>query len=439
MIFFYKAIKAKYPDIQIVTTSGPGPDGQWFDLAWNKFKTGTPADVVDEHYYRPPQWFLRNTERYDKYDRNGPKVFAGEYAAHHPNRKNDLSAALAEAAFMTGLERNSDVVVMSSYAPLFARSDSTQWAPDLIWFDKTKVYGTPSYYVQKLFSTYRGTTYLKNELKDMRDKVQKPGGRIGLCTWLTTAEFKDVEVTRSDEVLFSSLEPADWLVTGGKWEFNNGSCVQLDEQMEGAICLAGDPGWSDYTLSLKARKISGREGFIIIFRRDQSDKGVQWNLGGWSNTKHAVQIVEGDSSSIVTEVPGSIETDRWYDIQIILKGENIRCLLDGEEIYSVGIPKISMNRVYASCCRDEQEKTVYIKSVNPTPDPVALQVHLKGNSEFESDASAIILTGVGPTAENTLNRPKNVYPAEVVLNGIEKDFTYTLKPYSVVFFEMKQK
>lgn len=434
---FYKAIKAKYPDIQIVTTSGPGSDGQWYDLAWGKFKSGTPADIVDEHYYRPPQWFLQNTERYDSYDRKGPKVFAGEYAAHHPDRKNDLSAALAEAAFMTGLERNSDVVVMASYAPLFARTDSTQWAPDLIWFNKTTVYGTPSYYVQKLFSTRRGSTYLKNELNDLRNGYQEPGGRIGLCTWQTTAEFKDVKITRDGEVLFSSLNPQDWKALNGQWEFRNGSCVQSDERVQGAVCLAGDPDWSNYTLSLKARKISGREGFIIIFRRDQSDNAVQLNLGGWGNTKHAIQRINGSDSSIVTEAPGSIEQDRWYDIQIVLKGETVRCLLDGKEICTVSVPNLSVNRVYASCTRDEQTQTTYIKTVNPASEAAVLQVHLKGNGSLGSNVLATILTGDEPDMENSLTQPKNICPETVVLGNTGKDFTYVLKPYSVVFFEIK--
>ncbi len=436
---FYKAIKAKYPDIQIITTSGPGSDGKWFDLAWGKFRTGTPAEIVDEHYYRPPQWFLQNTDRYDNYDRNGPKVFAGEFAAHHPNRKNDLSAALAEAAFMTGLDRNSDVVVMASYAPLFARIDFTQWAPDLIWFDETQVYGTPSYYVQKLFSNYRGTTCLKNELNDTQNETHKASGRIGLCTWQTAAEFKDVKVAHADNVLFSSLKPEDWQAGNGKWQFDNGSCVQQDEQMQGAVCLAGDPGWSDYTLSLKARKISGEEGFIIIFRRDTSDNGVQFNLGGWGNTKHAIQKTEGPGTVIVTESPGSIEKDRWYDIQIALEGEYIRCLLDGQQVFSLNVPILSTDRVYASSSRDEQTKTIYIKAVNPTAESVALQVHLKGKIQVESNASVIVLTGLAGDAENTPEQPRNVYPATSIIDGIANDFDYVLKPYSLNLFQIKEK
>jgi alpha-L-arabinofuranosidase len=150
------ALKAKHPEIQFVTGAGPGVDDGFWKLAWDKFMNGTPADIIDEHYYRPPQWFLENATRYDAQERRGPKVFAGEFAAHDgPQHRPTLRAAVAEAAFMTGLLRNSDLVAMSSYAPLFAKAGASQWAPDLIWFDNTRVYGTPSYYVQALYSRNR--------------------------------------------------------------------------------------------------------------------------------------------------------------------------------------------------------------------------------------------------------------------------------------------
>ena len=153
---FQAALKAKYPAVNLVTTAGPSVDEAHWKFAWGKFKNGTSADIVDEHYYRPPQWFLDNATRYDAQDRSGPKVFAGEYAAHDPRgKRNTLRAAIAEAAFMTGLVRNSDVVALSSYAPLFAKAGAIQWTPDLIWFDNTRVYGSPSYYVQSLFARNR--------------------------------------------------------------------------------------------------------------------------------------------------------------------------------------------------------------------------------------------------------------------------------------------
>jgi alpha-L-arabinofuranosidase len=158
---FQSALKEKHPEIQLVTTAGPGVDDGSWKLAWDKFRNGTPADIVDEHYYRPPQWFLENARRYDTQDRKGPRVFAGEFAAHDgEQRRASLRAAIAEAAFMTGLVRNSDLVAMSSYAPLFAKAGASQWAPDLIWFDNIHVYGTPSYYVQALYGRNRADLVL---------------------------------------------------------------------------------------------------------------------------------------------------------------------------------------------------------------------------------------------------------------------------------------
>lgn len=158
---FEKAIQQKYPFIKLVAAAGPSPDGPRFDYAWKEFKQLNAA-LIDEHYYQSPDWFFKNANRYDNYDRKGPKVFAGEYAAHGKEdpaaeSRNTWLSALAEAAFMTGLERNADVVQMSSYAPLLAHVDAWQWRPDLIWFNNFEAVATPNYYVQQLFSTNRGT------------------------------------------------------------------------------------------------------------------------------------------------------------------------------------------------------------------------------------------------------------------------------------------
>jgi alpha-L-arabinofuranosidase len=159
---FEKAILSKYPSIKIVSGSGPYAEGEYFNYAWKELKQLQPA-LIDEHYYKPPAWFFNNAGRYDTYERTGPRIFAGEYAAHVKGNPadgegmNDWEAALAEAAFMTGLERNADIVQMCSYAPLFAHVDAWQWRPDLIWFDNLNTVATPNYYVQKLFSTNKGT------------------------------------------------------------------------------------------------------------------------------------------------------------------------------------------------------------------------------------------------------------------------------------------
>ncbi len=163
-VVFAKAIKAKYPEIKIISGTGPSPDGKDFEYAAKELKK-LNAEIVDEHYYANPEWFLKNATRYDNYDRNSYKIFAGEYAAQSkfttsPDNQNNWRCALAEAAFMTGLERNADVVNLCSYAPLLAHVEGWQWTPDLIWFDNLKSFGTTNYYVQKMYSNNKGTQVL---------------------------------------------------------------------------------------------------------------------------------------------------------------------------------------------------------------------------------------------------------------------------------------
>ncbi len=155
---FVQVLRATHPEIQIIGSSGPSADGMKFDYLWPEMKK-LKVDFVDEHYYKSPEWFFGNATRYDKYDRKGPKVFAGEYAAHDAptGKANNFKSALAEACFMTGLERNADVVRLATYAPLFAHVDAWQWNPDLIWFDNLRSVKTPNWYVQRLYSQYKGT------------------------------------------------------------------------------------------------------------------------------------------------------------------------------------------------------------------------------------------------------------------------------------------
>jgi alpha-L-arabinofuranosidase len=158
---FAARLKAEHPEIKLVVAAGPFPSGEPFESMWTTWRA-LHADIVDEHYYMSPDWFLTNTNRYDNYDRSGPKVFAGEYAAQtvqstSADNKNNWLAAITEAAFMTGLERNGDVVQMASYAPLMAHVDAWQWKPDEIWFDNLRSYGTPDYYVQRVFASNTGT------------------------------------------------------------------------------------------------------------------------------------------------------------------------------------------------------------------------------------------------------------------------------------------
>lgn len=205
---FEKAILAKYPSIKIVSGAGPYAEGEYFNYAWKELKQLQPA-LIDEHYYKPPAWFFNNASRYDNYERTGPKIFAGEYAAHSKDNpeaesRNNWESALAEAAFMTGLERNADIVQMCSYAPLFAHVDAWQWRPDLIWFDNLSTVATPNYYVQKLFSVNKGTDVVKvledNKVVAGKDSlyassvIDKRGGELIIKLVNSSSSKQEIEL-----------------------------------------------------------------------------------------------------------------------------------------------------------------------------------------------------------------------------------------------------
>ena len=233
---FTKAIKDKYPSIVIVSSVGPFPDGELFDYAAKELKE-LNADIVDEHYYRNPEWFLENSNRYDNYDRKGPKIFAGEYAAQSvatvsPDNKNNWKCAMSEAAFMTGLERNADMIYMASYAPLFAHAEGWQWTPDLIWFDNLRSYGTPNYYVQKLFANNKGTHALS--ILSGTEKLNGKNGLYASAVWdKNTKEIIVKVVNASDKAQTTDIQ----LSTGKKVSSNGGLLILKSENLDGVNSL----------------------------------------------------------------------------------------------------------------------------------------------------------------------------------------------------------
>jgi len=207
---FATVLKQRHPEIQLISSAGPSPADDRFNFAWPKLRE-LHADIVDEHCYDAPAWFFLNTHRYDNYDRRGPKVFMGEYAAQSvatvsPKNRNNLECALAEAAYMTGLERNADVVRMASYAPLFAHADGWQWTPDLIWCDNLRIYGTPNYYVQQLFSRNRGDIVLPTQTEFGESaSAHSNGGTAAVIPGLFATASQDEKV---HEIILKIVNPA---------------------------------------------------------------------------------------------------------------------------------------------------------------------------------------------------------------------------------------
>lgn len=386
---FAKVLKERHPEIQLVSGSGPAPADERYEFLWPRLRE-LKADIVDEHCYANPIWFLSNADRYDDFDRNGPKVFFGEYAAQSDKivsveNRNNWECALSEAAFLTGVERNADVVRMASYAPLFAHADAWQWTPDLIWVDNLRTLRTANYLVQQQFMHHRGDVVLPVELTGDPAPLAATGG-VRLATYSGSAEFRDIVVTAGGRTLFRQATAK----TGDRF---------------------GDGSWADYTLSLQARKTGGREGFIIAVRELQPNTRVQWNLGGWNNTRHGIQSTLGAQESLIAQVPGHVEGGRWYDVKIALSGPRLDCFLDGELVQSVQVPLPRTEGVFASAVRDEKAGEAILKVANVHPTPTTADIVLDGAGNVANQATVTTLQGA-LLDMNTFAEPMKIAPVE---------------------------
>lgn len=420
------AIHARYPDIQFIMTT---------DLGRRPYPQTPRPDIIDEHYYESPESFMRRADQYDKYNRKGPKIFIGEYAVTQNAGKGNLRAAIGEAAFMTGMERNSDIVKMASYAPLFVNLNHRAWNPDLINFDSSRWYGIPSYYVQKMFSDNRGDVTLPVSVETPLAAVPVSKGRIGVGTWNTAAEFRDVRVTAPDgTVLFNSdfsTNADGWklLGDGAEWSVHDHALVQKAER-EFIRALAGDKSWTDYTLTLKARKISGREGFLVLFHIVGDEDRTWWNIGGWNNKQNAVE-----SGTTLDGKPGRIETGRWYDIRIQVSGDRVKCYLDGSLIHDINYHQSgNIKALYACASRDEKSGDVIVKVVNASANPLETQIDLSGAKNLAGTATGLVLTSDEPSDENSIDEPTKISPkAETIsLTGANLTRTFPGNSFTVL-------
>jgi len=410
-VLLVKAIRAKYPEMQLIATSS---------LQDGSHPRNPRPDIVDEHYYESPESFMKRATQYDSYDRNGPKIFIGEYAVTQNAGLGHLRAALGEAAFMTGMERNSDVVVLASYAPLFVNMNHRAWNPDLINFDSSHWYGLPSYYVQQMFAENRGDMTLPVQVVSPMADPAVDKGKIGVGTWNTQAEFKDAKVTALDgTVLFASDFSSGtngWQMLGdGKWDVDDGA---LRQNADGTFirALAGDRNWTNYTYTIKARKLGGAEGFLILFRINGKEDRTWWNIGGWVNTQNAVEI-----GSTLDPKPAHIETGRWYDIRVEVKDKNVKCYLDGQLIHDVSYNGAGqVTSLYASAAKEEKSGDIILKVVNANLGPLETELDLTGAKNLTGNGNAIVLTSDEPTDENSLYEPTKVSPKTK-----EVDFTGT--------------
>jgi len=396
---FVKAIHEKYPDIRLIANEWAGSHPQ-----------DPMPEIVDEHYYNNPEWFIWNANKYDSYDRNGPKIFIGEYAVTSNTGNGNLRGAIGEAAWTTGMERNSDVVIMGSYAPLFCNANHKAWPVNLINFDSYRWYGLPSYYVQQMFAENQGTVSLPVKIENSPElEAPYSAGCIGLGTWNNTAEFKDVKVISPEgTILFTSdfsKNIDEWRKTGmGEWSVYD-SILRQSAIAPHVTAFVGDTTWTDYTITLKARKLSGENGFQIYFHNRNNRERLRWDLGGWGNSVHYLEI--GMSSE---SMKGEIEPGRWYDVKIEIRGNTVKGYLDCVLVQEVADTRANVNSLCVSAARDDTSGDIILKIVNAGYQNVTTQIELKGGGTLTGNVTAIVLTSANPLDENTLEEPTRVSP-----------------------------
>ncbi|RYG47676.1 alpha-N-arabinofuranosidase, partial [bacterium] len=413
---FYDAIRAKYPAMQIIV-----------DVMGTK-PTSRSADIQDEHFYESTNWFANQHRRYDTHDRKGPKVYVGEYAVTKGAGTGNLNAALGEAAFMIGMERNSDVVTMTSYAPLFVHSEDRAWNPDAIVFNGLEAYGTPSYWNQWLFSRNGRGVSLPVNWADKSQKVVEPQGRgVGMGTWGTSAEFRNLKI--------DGVRPTTFTGDGlkGTWTTTVGG-MKHEGDDKPAMILYPNPAGGDFTLTVQAKKLGGEEGFLIPFRVRSATQYSWWNIGGWNNTRTAVEHFDNGSGGEASRpVDMKIETGRWYDIRIEGRGDRIRCYIDDALIHDYREPQVP--EIVAGASRDG--KTVTVKVVNLSGDTMEREIHLDGTGTWRGKDETV-LTSKSPQDENSFSNPKLIAPKTQSLSFKGNRLTHKFLPWSVTFLRFEQ-
>lgn len=458
-----------YGDIELMFTAGvdDGDSGGDYMAAyreaydWMGRNPGASveefAGAIDHHYYNTPNWFLEHTDYYDEanYSRNvesmtdtrfggGISVFLGEYAA----QSNTLKAALSEAAYMTGLERNGDIVVMAAYAPLFGNTTATHWAPDLIWFNNHTVTSSVNYYVQQIFSRNAGTALLASELTGAEEPAEGLHGAVGLGTWNTSATFSGLKVVDNEtgEILgeddFSENDFADnWInVSDGRWKMEDGELTQSNSRTDtgryfntGTAAYFGSADWKNYTMTVTAKKNGGSEGFLIPFAVRGTDNNFFWNIGGWNNTVSCLQQVSDGAKS--DRVSGTvkdcvIKSGQEYELKLVVTEDNVKCYIDDELYIDYDISENMRYESYQVVSTDDTGDII-VKLVNVTGQARTFAIDIVGAETLSGTAAVEIVGGDSLNNDNILGEKEAVTLTASQLSGITNQFNYTVPQYSV--------
>lgn len=411
---FYDAIKAKYPDVICIgNVESWGTDNP----SW---RNQYPVDMVDEHYYRSPDWFAGMYNKYDNYSRTSNKIYVGEYAVTSDFGTNGtLKAALGEAIYMAGMERNSDVVNMASYAPIFVNENEINWRPDMIRYNAYTSFGTPSYWTQQMMAQTVGHQNITWEESNNKTSVEECS--FGLGSWGTDATYSNIKVTDNE----------------GNILYQTDEVVNSPASTYGTSKVFNDITLTDYTLELDAVKNSGAEGFLITFAYADGNNYAWWNLGGWNNGQHGVEQAINGSKSTLSSTSGSIETGQTYHIKIVRTGQTAKCYLDDKLIHTVTLSYEGGQRLFACASLNEAEDSAIVKIINYSGDAIDTRLQFE-DAEINGDSKLRIMTSTSNAAENNMQSPLNVKPEESVINApaTTSHIDITIPGYSLSVYQI---
>ena len=419
---FYHAIKTRWPNLHLIA------DSYLFD------DITEPVELKDEHYYESPEFFISQYGRYDNQSKSTTHIYVGEYAVTKDyGTLGNMNAAIGEAVFMQGCENNSEAVRMMSYAPIFTHEDNFNWRPDMIRFNSSMSYGTPSYHVQKMFSNNIGKQNIRWTEKNNGTNLDANQGSIGFATWSTAATFTDLQAKIADGTVITGNRTgsSDWSTVRGSWSISNGTFRQTNASQTDVRCwLRNVYDLTNLDMTVHATKQSGSEGFLIIFNYIDENNYAWLNLGGWSNSKHAVEQCQNGFKSVLGEKAGTLTIGKDYTIRIQKEGQHVRCYLDGEVIIEATLRTYGARTVYTSASIDDETGMMYVKIVNPSGTQRDVKLTLAGGHVEAAEAE--ILSASRGTDENTTSNPQRIVPRTQQLSvNDDNTIAYTCPAYSV--------
>lgn len=433
---FYDAIKKNFPQIKMVASMGIG------DVNRRTLDSMKQVDIADEHAYKAANWSLRNYDHFDNYKRGAWDLYVGEYATNGGVGKGNLTAAISDAVYIMAMERNGDLVKMSSYAPLFVNVNDVDWPVNLINFDASKSFARISYYAIKMFNDNRADQNVFTESKLTPVAVKEPlyTGGVGMATWDTKAEYKDIEVIQNGKVVYTSdfiNRPNEWKGIRGEWKVNDSAFSQT---AMGAQRFAWMPGktFDTYTLKLKARKTSdATNAFIIPFAIKDDNTMLRAHIGANINNNSVFESVTNgfNVSDLINQkrMPARIETNRWYDVTLEVGVDKVDCYLDGKLLMSYTEPQ----KFFSIAGRDKKTGDLIVKVVNASDKACNAAFQING-FPLNGSASITTLTADTPTSENSLEAPTKYIPQQTILQVINNG-EINFKPYSISIVRLKEK